>query len=173
MAEVIDLSLSSKSIDEAISALNTWERDVRKKADRVCRRVGNHARNEAEAYYSTYSGPTIGSGWGVSVSLHPYSDDHGVHVYATGQPMSPEGNSVMFYEFGSGVVAGDGNPIAARVGARPGSWSANYGTGEFAQTGMWHHDGVEYHAIPGTNAMYRAGQDAKEYMKQVIKEEFG
>lgn len=180
MADAIDLSLSAGSIDRAISELNAWQKEVRKKADRICRRTGNYARNQATNYYSSYVGPPPKHGFGApSVSLVPYSDDHGVHVVASGDPMYPEGNTISFYEFGSGTAAGVDNPIAARVGARPKSWSSTYGTHEFADTGEWHYkenedsEPMTFTAIPGTNAMYRASQDAKVRMQELIKKEFG
>lgn len=174
MAEVIDLSLSSRSINEAISALNAWKNDVRKKADSVCEWTANYAQGVASAYYSAYAGDNDQP----SVLIEPYSDHHGYHVRATGNPVYANdgtyvGNSIMFLEFGAGESAGANNPIAGRLGAYPKSYSENYGTGEFAKYGEWHHDDEVLTAINGTNAMYQAGQDSKERMKQLIREEFG
>lgn len=177
MADAIDLSLSAGSIDRAISALNSRYREVRSKADDICERTAQFAEGLAAAYYEGYAGPEI-QGGPPRVWKEKYSDGHGYHVYASGSPMYPEGNTVMFYEFGSGTAAGADNPIAAKVGARPGSWSSTYGTGEFAANKQWHHgedengEPIIYTAIDGTNAMYRTGQDARERMKQLMQREF-
>lgn len=178
MSKEIELSLGSGSINAALKALNEWKREVREKADKICEQTADYAVNLATAYYEGYEGPEIYGG-PPGVEKQEYHDGHGYHVYASGNELYPVGNSVMFYEFGSGTAAGQGNPIAAKVGANPGTWSRDYGTGEFYNTGEWQYsetpdgDPIIYRYINGTNAMYQASQDAKERLHELVQREFG
>jgi hypothetical protein len=183
MAEVIDIELSAGGINRAIRSLRAMKKDLRKTADDIVKETAQYATNMATAYYQGYMGDSIP--W---VEMIPYSNNHGYHVVATGEEATvtnasgqatPVGNTVMFAEFGAGTATDESSPFAIKLGVKQGSFSSTVGTGEFAETGVWHHgydpetgEAYEYTNIKGTNAMYKASQDAREKIKDLIREKF-
>lgn len=175
----INLSLDTRDIALAMKELRRVEENVKHTADAVCEETANFIADSAREKYSEFSSPVDNPQ--ATVEVHPYKTGHGFTVVATGEPVFTHhsggsgqvGNSILFLEFGAGVGAGSGHPLAKRLGATEGSFSKTVGTGEFAETGKWHvkrgEQVFELKMLPGTRAMYRASREGKAYLSSIMK----
>jgi len=160
------------------AAINKYADGLHKTAMEACQNIAWEMQQEAEDRYADYDGP---DGNDVIVDdpelLKQGAIPVGYKVRAYGQPIRDAedhhvvGNTIVFEEFGSGLLAGS-HPLSTHFeGIYPGSWSESaYGTHEYASTGRWHYEGTEYVYIAPTYAMYLAGQRGREIAMKELKE---
>lgn len=80
--------------------------------------------------------------------------------------LNANGLAVVFFEFGAGDLAGAGDlgeqqsnfEMETGIAVYPGSYSETIGSGEYAEMGYWHFNGIRYEYIEPRRGMYHAGQ---------------
>lgn len=172
----LKIELSPNGIDDAINWLEEYAKLINKRMDFACKDLANLVKNEAQTGYNSSSQNRV------FVDVKKTGDGE-YSVRAEGEPAigsdgQVHGNTVIFAEFGVGVYAGNGHPLAAEYGAEPASWSSTYGTGQLAHTMMlgdpwWRYKGqLFYDGYEGTKAMYNASQTARQNVKKIFSEVF-
>lgn len=177
MGKTIEISLTSSSINKAIREVKRYQRELNKKMDEVAKKTAKYARDDAQEGYNSFYAAGAGN---IDVEVQKRRHAYAVHASgrnARGADGEVHGNRVIFAEFGTGVFAGDGHPLADSFGAYPGSWSSTFGTGEFAENykighGYWHYQGNVHFGYIGTRAMYNAGQRLSDHALRAIDEVF-
>lgn len=169
-----------KGVRAVLGAINKYADEIQKNAMEACQNIAWEMSQEAEDRYAEYEGP---DGNDVIVDdpelIKQGAIPVGYRVVAYGQPLRDSenhgviGNSIVFEEFGSGLLAGS-HPLSTHFdGIYPGSWSESvYGTHEYATTGRWHYEGTEYVYIAPTYAMYLAGQTGRNIAVKEMREAF-
>lgn len=96
-----------------------------------------------------------------------WQDDHTLSVSASG-------TSVLFIEFGSGLI-GYGHELAGSMKYGPGTWSdSELGKGHWQDEKGWYYEhGKKSHGNPPARAMYEASKEMRERIKQIAAEVFG
>ena len=176
MADSIEITVDG--IDETARGFASVRKELNNKLNALCRTLIRNATKEARTKYNSFKlqEPTV-------IGVRSEKQENGWRSIATGEPAYGRdgeiyGTTVGFLEFGTGIFAGEGHPLAQEFGATPGSWSSTYGTGQFAENyakgePWWEHNGVIHiGGYTGTNAMYNAGQHMKESVPQVAEEVF-
>jgi len=141
----INLGLSTESILNAIARLRTVNENIRWGVSEL---VDTLASEGGQVAYDSYQGMATAVGFGES-------ETEG-HIYATGE-------AVGFAEFGAGDTTMESefeNPAPFDV--YPGSWSEQEGSGEYAETGMWHFGGRRYTYVYPRHGLL----DAKRFIEQ-------
>ena len=176
-----DVSLRAfyRGIYRTKAAINKYAKGINKDAMEVCEALAYEAQDEAEKRYADYEGP---DGDDVIVSdpelVKQGAIPVGYRIEATGSPIRVDGtvvgNTVVFEEFGSGLLAGSHPQSSWYPGIYPGSWSESpYGSKQYSTKGRWYYEGEVYVYIAPTYAMYLAGQKVRELAAQNMKEVFG
>lgn len=105
------------------------------------------------------------------VSVGPvWLDDHTL-------ALSARGKDVLFMEFGSGALYGDGHPQAKQFGYGPGTWSDNEalgGKGHWDDPNGWYYrHGEKSWGNPPAMAMHDAAQKMRAAVTKTAREVFG
>lgn len=177
MADV-DFRAFFKGVGRTKGALDSYMKEIERNALDACLNLALEAQDEAETNYDNYEGPDGNTVYVTSPT--PVREDGktvGYQIEAKGVPVYTQygaavGNTVVFEEFGSGLLAGSHPKSTWFPGIYPGSWSETYGTGEYANYGRWHYGGEEYVYIAPTYAMYLAGQKVRELQGREMEEAF-
>ena len=87
------------------------------------------------------------------------------------------GTDVLFMEFGTGAMFGEGHPQAEEFGYGPGTWSDNEalgGKGHWDDPNGWYYEhGKKSWGNPPHMGMYDAGQKMRESIVEKAREVFG
>lgn len=171
---VIKLRLNEKSIADAIQTLNDYAENLPKRAKRIAEKLAEQGREQAQSEYSRafYDGTN-------DVKVTVEKTDSGAKVIA-------QGNSVLFIEFGAGIIYGYGHPkpMGFGPGTYPGKghwsnpqgwWYPSNGTN---MSGNWTKStksGTQYtHTFgnPPSKSMYNTAQKIRQDAHKVAKEVF-
>lgn len=91
--------------------------------------------------------------------------------------ITASGKDVLFMEFGSGALFGDGHPLAEDFGYGPGTWSNNEalgGKGHWDDPNGWYYEhGKKSWGNPPHKGMYDAAQRMREAIADKAREVFG
>jgi len=162
--KTIKISLSAKSVDNAIKELKAYKADLRRKCMELCERLAAIGATKASIDYSraTYTGPKD-----IAVSVEP--TDNGYKIVASG-------GAVLFVEFGAGVKYGDGHPLNDEFGYGPGTYPIPPGKGHWDDPRGWWlpkaKGGGHTFGNPPSMTMYQTGRDLRKEVKRVAEEVF-
>lgn len=160
-----------KGFDKALREIKDIAENIKPNAQEFCNRLGDIARDEAQARYGAWD-----------VTVENIQRKKGVRnvVRATGNGdlLSHDGevigSTILIAEYGAGDLA-DSHPWASEMPlAYPGSYSETYGTHEYADSypRRWHWQGMTFAYQVPTYAMYYGSQKAESSAGSVIKEVF-
>lgn len=172
MSKTIEITLSSRSIKDAIDRLEEYRRETEKKADLLCRIIAQRIKETAQEGFSNSIADSFlyEADKPASVSVVKQDGDGVCYVVA-------QGKDAVFVEFGAGVyhngaVGASPNPLGAGIGFTIGS----YGKGNGAKN-MWVYvdeNGDKHftHGTPASMPMYNAVQKVLGEAVEVAREVF-
>ena len=162
MAKTIKVSLSTKSVNNAIRELRQYKAWVERKEAELRMRLAHLGATVASIQFSR--------------AIYNGTNDVSVRVDDTGSVavIYAEGESVAFIEFGTGSKYGYGHPQAGEFGAGPGTYPpTNPDDPKWNKPGGWYIPGGEHtYGNPPAMAMYKAVQVMTEQITQIAKEVF-
>ena len=164
MPKVIEMSLSTKSIDRAIKELKAYRDSLETKKNKFLEELANIGVREASLRFTTaiYDGVNDSS-----VTLEPIAD--GYRIVA-------EGKAVAFIEFGSGVYHNPGEPYPnPRPSGIVGIGEYGHGYGKRPAWGFKNESGelVITRGNPAAMPMWYASEEMRNAIVQKFKEVFG
>lgn len=151
-------------IDRVIRRLERMKRDLEDKNREFIEKLALEGIQVASARFSNaiYDGTND-----ATVGDVVWIDDTTAEIIASGR-------SVLFIEFGSGLI-GYGHPEPREYG--PGTWSDNImlgGKGHWQDPNGWYYvHGQKSYGNPPARAMYDAGKTMRERVATIAKEVFG
>ena len=166
----ININLSPEGIDEALALLEEYHKEIKAKAKETIVAIAEDSANTARTQYD------------MAKAAYDSRDSHEVTVVQPRKKNTVKvratGNSIAFYEFGSGIFAGQGYPtefIPDGVDVSPGSWSqSDLGKGHFDLAShpfwWWHHN--KYTGVEPYMGMYEASKTARNNAETHIKRIF-
>ena len=163
MNKTIHIELSNKSINNAIKELHKYSAWITQKEKEFRLRLAQIGADVARIQFSK--------------AVYDGTNDVTVRVDDTGSVavIYAEGESVMFIEFGSGLI-GYGHPQADEFGFGPGTWSDDEdkgGKGHWDNPKGWYYaHEKKSHGNPPAMAMYKALEAMTEQITQIAKEVF-
>ena len=148
-----------KGIPKVKARLNSIVKATKNSARPICEKLAADGAEEARNIFP----------------ISDYEGDRNVNVYtkrvAGGYAIVAKGPSVLFWEFGSGLI-GYGHPFAAELGFGPGTWSDGpNGKHHWDNPKGWYIPGTasqKTHGNPPALAMYSAGKLVKEELRSLI-----
>lgn len=162
MVKKIQVSLSDKSIGNAVSELRKYAAWVSEKEKELRMRLAQLGATVASIQFSR--------------AVYGGTNDVSVRVDSTGSVavIYAEGESVAFIEFGAGAKYGYGHPQAGEFGVGPGTWSDGPdGRGHWDNPkGWWYGHGQHTYGNPPAMAMYKAVQEMTTQLTQIAREVF-
>lgn len=156
----------SSNIDAVIKQLRQYRDHLDEKRRRFMERLADLGVATADLKFRTadYDGEKD-----VSVTGPVWVDDKTLRVAASG-------SSVLFIEFGSGLIGG-GHPQSAEFGYGPGTYSDNESLGGKHHwddpKGWYYEHGKKSHGNPPARAMYEAGKQMRENIAKIAREVYG
>lgn len=160
MRKHYSIELSEDGIKELQQGLKEYDQWVKAKTDELCERLAEIGVTKAQVNFAAayYDGDN-------DVSVRVESRDSGYAVVA-------EGTTVLFIEFGAGLIGG-GHPEAN--GMIPGSYSDTVGKGQWDNPEGWiyQHDRPRSHGNPANMPMYNAVKELELELEQIVREVFG
>lgn len=170
MAKKISISLSEKSIQNAIKELNQYKNDLKRKNDEFVKHLAElgipiinqniaSAAGDSDKSHNTY------------IKINSFGD----YSQAT---LVCEGRDLLFIEFGSGVFyngsAGTSpHPKGAELGYTIGSYGKGQGKNDFwfyyADSG----ESVMSHGTESTMPVYKASIEIMQNIRRIAREVFG
>ena len=164
MAKVIRMSLSSKSIGQAIKELTAYRDSLERRKDQLLEELANIGVREASVRFTTaiYDGENDSE-----VTLEPI---------ANGYRIVAEGKAVAFIEFGAGVYH---NPTEPYPNPRPdgivGIGEYGHGYGKRQAWGFKDDNGelVITHGNPAAMPMWYASEEMRNSIQKIAEKVFG
>ena len=155
MKKTYDIDLSDKGIKELQKGLKEYDKWIKKKSDELCKRLATMGAIKASANFGVikYDGP----------------EDHTISVEERdgGYAVVARGRTVLFVEFGSGLV-GYGHPEPHEYG--PGTYP---GKGHWNDPNGWYYaHGKKSHGNPTNMPMYNTVKELEQELARVVKEVF-
>lgn len=162
--QVIKMSLSTSSIDNAIAELKSYRTSIKAKKDKLLEELANIGVKEASIRYTTamYDGVNDSS-----VTLETISN--GYRIVA-------EGKAVAFIEFGAGVYHNPGEPYPnPRPDGIVGIGEYGKGHGKRQAWGFKNDSGelVITHGNPAAMPMWYASEEMRSKIQKIAQEVFG
>ena len=162
--QVIKMSLSTSSIDNAIKELRASQRSLDEKKDKLLEELANIGVKEASVRFTTamYDGVNDSS-----VTLEPITD---------GYCIKAEGKAVAFIEFGAGVYHNPGEPYPnPRPSGIVGIGEYGKGRGKRPAWGFKDESGelVITHGNPAAMPMWYASEEMRSKILKIAREVFG
>ena len=162
--QVIKMSLSTSSIDNAIKELRAFQRSLDEKKDKLLEELANIGVKEASVRFTTamYDGVNDSS-----VTLDPITD---------GYCIKAEGKAVAFIEFGAGVYHNPGEPYPnPRPSGIVGIGEYGKGHGKRQAWGFKDESGelVITHGNPAAMPMWYASEEMRSKILKIAREVFG
>lgn len=163
------MSVTVENVDKVISQLKNYQQNLESKMKLLMERLATLGAYRARVDFTNamYAGSND-----VQIS---------VEATATGYQVVAAGKSVLFIEFGTGVINPE-HPQSAEMGFSHGTYGSGKGAnekgwvyvGEQGNAGQPLREGV-YHTYgnPPAKAMYNAAKDMKSAIYKVVKEVFG
>ena len=164
MAKVIQIDLSTASIDNAIKELKAFRDSLKPKKDKLIEELAKIGIKEASVRFTTamYDGVNDSS-----VSLETKSDGYAIVA---------SGRAVAFIEFGAGVYHNSGEPYPKpRPEGIVGIGDYGKGYGKRNAWGFTDDSGevVVTHGNPAAMPMWYASEEMKSKILKIAKEVFG
>lgn len=164
MTKKIKISLSSKSISEAIRELREYEKWVKLKTEELTEQLALIGAKEASILFAR--------------AMYDGTNDSHVTVERTsnGWAIIAQGNAVFFIEFGAGVYYNGSEPYPNQ---RPAGVSkiGEYGKGRGKRKTWGYYDAngesVLTHGNPAAMPMYYASVEMERQVKRIAQEVFG
>lgn len=162
MSKTINITLDTKSINNAIKELKRYKAWVLQKETELRVRLASVGATVASIQFSR--------------AIYNGSNDVTVRVDDTGSVavIYAEGESVAFIEFGSGIKYGYGHPNASEFGFGPGTWSDGpEGKGHWDnENGWWFGSGQHTYGNPPAMGMAKAMEKMVEQYTEIAREVF-
>ena len=173
---VINVSLSTKSIENAIKQLEQYKSDLQRKCDLLVTRLAQ--LGESVALQSINESP-LGNTVTVSIEKEPIVMGCKAVLIATGKTVEVEGRepfyNILAIEFGAGIYYNDGthNPKANELGFGVGTYPGQIHAFEdgwyyLGEDNMWHYT----HGVKATMPMYNASMEIIQQYKKIAREVF-
>lgn len=164
MSKVIQMSLSSKSIGQALRELKTYRDSLESKKQELLKELANIGLNEAQVRFTTamYDGTNDSK-----VTLKPIED---------GYVIVAEGQAVAFIEFGTGVHYNPSEPYPkSRPDGIVGIGEYGKGMGKRQAWGYKDESGglVITHGNPAAMPMWYASEEMRNSILKIAKKVFG
>lgn len=160
----INITLDSASIDKAIQRIESYQKSIQSKANKLLMRLADIGVAEVQNCFAA----TNYHGDGGEPKIYREKTENGYKVVA-------DGDDVLFIEFGTGDAAF--YPEDVGINVYPGSWSSTEGTGEYAKYGSWHHKKVKYRYSDPALGFVRAKAEilyqAPTIAKEIFNVDFG
>lgn len=168
----ITIQLSADSCQDALRALEEYQKDIEKKTEEVCKRLAQYGATQAHMYFANalYDG---------------IRDNHiSAEQRENGWAIVASGKTVFFIEFGAGVYYPNNHPKAGELGIAHGTYGRGLGrnpywfyTGQPDNAGgelaYGHTNSTITHGNPANMPMYKTEKDIREEVTRVVKEVFG
>ena len=164
MSKVINMSLSSRSIDKAIAEVRAFRNSIEGKKQQLLEELANIGVKEASVRFTT--------------AIYDGENDSSVTLKATqdGYTILAEGKAVAFIEFGAGVYH---NPSEPYPNPRPegivGIGEYGEGRGKQQAWGFKDEDGelVITHGNPAAMPMWYASEEMRNSILKIARRVFG
>ena len=159
MQHRIKVGLSEKSIDNAISELQAYKKNLPVWADEICKRLAFMGATKVSLGFSRaiYSGDKD-----VEVSVEPIQNGYSIKA---------NGESVLFIEFGAGATYGYGHPEAKEYGMGPGTYP---GKGHWDDPSGWwipqEKGGGHTYGNPPAAVMFHTANELRDSIYEVARE---
>ena len=167
------ITVNVNGIDETIARLETYRRGIEDRARELCRRLAQYGLVLANVRFDSaiYDGTPD---WKVDVEQR----DENTYV------IKALGASVVFMEFGTGVVYPDDHPQAAAFGMVRGGYGKGHGSqntwGYYGEPGSHGYEHIKAngktailtHGNPANMPMYNTTQDLKREIERIAREVF-
>ena len=160
--KTITIELSTDSISRAIKELERYQKEIMPKLQRVCERLAEVGRDEAQRFFDMAHEGNEGT------RVTTKTLDNGCAVVA-------EGDSVYFVEFGTGDIIDDvtgTHGFSVSIPVKSGSYSEANG-GPYSVKGYWYYKRVRYTETPIYAPMFQAERKMREELPKIVKEVFG
>ncbi len=170
MAKKISISLSSKSIQNAIKEIEAYKRQLIDKNELFVRRLAELGIPVIDQNIAAAQGDS-------DKSHNTYIKINSFGSYSEAK-LVVEGSDLLFIEFGSGIHYNDSagtspHPKGEEFGYTIGSYGKGQGKNDFwfyyADTG----EAVMSHGTEATMPVYRASQEIIQNIRRIAKEVFG
>lgn len=173
VSKIIKMTLSTSSIENAISELKAFRASLEQKKNKMLEKLADIGLREASIRFTTamYDGTND-----VSVTLEPIAN--GYRIVANGQ-------AVCFIEFGSGVHYNPTGPYYPLAKPADVVGIGEYGDGK-GKRQTWYYNGdpgtngeiqengaVKTHGNPAAMPMWRASEEMRSKIAKIFKEVFG
>lgn len=154
--------LDLKSIDNAITQIEEYEKSLDQKARELCEQLADMGAMYAE--------------WNFGGVMYAGDIDYSVSVErgeGNTYRILAGGTTVLLLEFGAGIHYGGGHPLEGEFGMGPGTYPGQKHA--FDPKGWWFRQGdtkVHTYGNPAGMPMYNAAKDLREEILQVAREVF-
>lgn len=186
MKTVIEFSLDSKSIGNAIKQLEAYQDDFKRKCEMLRQKVADRIRWSAEqgfsaAIVSDVIGKVAGKGKIASAEQPPNDVTVSVEHGKDFSIVIAKGSQAVFIEYGAGVyhngAPGDSpHPWGIQQGFAIGAYPEN-GVPSKGVRNVWgYKDGSDIvltHGTPAAMPMYRGAEEAVRTIGEIVREVFG
>lgn len=157
----ISITLDKNGLNDAVKYLHRIERVLPQAVKNAAQRLAEGAKQSADI------------GFGMSDQFGNYDYEVTVESNDDGSIVIARGDDVLFLEFGAGKAT-DTSDIMVQdtlVHVAKGSWSKEYGTGEYARYGSWHYKKNKFYLLEPTNAMQYAYDWIQQNGERILREE--
>ena len=159
------MTLDPASIERAIRELRDYQRWVQRKTQELAQRLAQYGLQRVQVGYAAALYDEDGDK-DVSVTVEKRGDN----TYA----VVASGSDVLFLEFGSGVVYGDGHPLNGEFGYGPGTYP---GQTHVPEPGYWWYtgsDGQSHYSVGNAPSMvmYLTGMELEAEVGRIAREVF-
>ena len=156
MAKVINVELSTQSINSAVNDLRQYAQWVSQKENELLSELAKLGMQVAKITFASAAYDGVND-----VSVRVDNTGSVAVIYA-------EGKAVAFIEFGSGAKYGYGHPQAAQFGLGPGTYPSDKGLWDNPK-GWWFGSGKHSYGNPPAMAMYQAVQKMTEELTTIAR----
>lgn len=165
----ISVSLSSSSIDNAIRTLEAYKNGLPRRAKELCGKLAAMGATKASL--------------GFARAIYDGAPDNEVSVEETdtGYVIKASGETVLFVEFGTGVVHPNNHPLASEMGMIRGAYGKGHGSqntwGYYGEPGTngwkpYGRDVVLTHGNPANMPMYLTAKELRKVLVDTAREVF-
>ena len=164
MSKVITLSLTPADMERAIQEIEAFEKYLTEKTNELLQRL---AEIGVEVMRVKFGNATYDGTKEVDCSYMQGSDNSSVMVVAVGK-------SVLFIEFGSGILFPDAHPDPAAAMYPHGSWSESAeGKGHWDDPNGWYYaHGQKSYGNPANMSMYQTIRDLEDRFEEIVRSVF-
>ena len=155
--KTITVELSTESIANAITELESFKDTATPKLNEICRRLAELGADEARRRFARGDYGNTDA----SVTIEPM---------ANGWKIVAMGKDVYFIEFGTGFFAMPHGNVSVPV--YPGSWSEEHAQ-QFSELGYWWYAGEKLQGTEAEMPMYFAGEVIRANHHRIVREVLG